>query len=125
MKQTGTDVNRMVLHGRAAPPPAISPRNPEVEFFSFPLVVSRLSGVSDRLNIMASRPLLERCRWIEEGEELTVWGEVRVKICRLPEGVRCYPEYEDVASLCRDHGIAYPDVYQEVLRECGDCYGGL
>lgn len=55
----------------------------------------------------------------------TVWGEVRVKICRLPEGVRCYPEYEDVASICRDHGIAYPDVYQAVLRECGDCYGGL
>ena len=59
------------------------------------------------------------------GTVKTVWGEVRVKICRLPEGVRCYPEYEDVASLCRDHGIAYPDVYQEVLRECGDCYGGL
>ena len=77
MKQTGTDVNHMILHGRAAHPPAFSHSNHEVEFFSFPLVVSRLSGVSDRLNIMASRPLLERCRWIEEGEELTVWGEVR------------------------------------------------
>ena len=46
MKQTGTDVNRMVLHGRAAHPPAFSHRNHEVEFFSFPLVVGRLSGAA-------------------------------------------------------------------------------
>ena len=44
MKQTGTDVNRIVLHGRAVHPPALSHCNHEVEFFSFPLVVSRLSG---------------------------------------------------------------------------------
>ena len=35
--------HRMVLHGRAAHPPAFSHRNHEVEFFSFPLVVGRLS----------------------------------------------------------------------------------
>ena len=77
MKQTGTDINRMVLHGRAAHPPAFSHCNHEVEFFSFPISVSRLSGVSDQVNVMVSRPLLERCGWLERGEELTVHGEVR------------------------------------------------
>ena len=77
MKQTGTDINRMVLHGRAVHPPAFSHCNHEVEFFSFPISVSRLSGVSDQVNVMVSRPLLERCGWLEGGEELTVHGEVR------------------------------------------------
>ena len=77
MKQTGTDVNRMVLHGRAAHPPAFSHRNHEVEFFSFPLVVGRLSGAADQVNVMAPRALLEGCGWLERGEEVTVRGEVR------------------------------------------------
>ena len=77
MKQTGTDVNHMVLHGRAAHPPAFSHRNHEVEFFSFPLVVGRLSGAADQVNVMASRALLEGCGWLERGEEVTVRGEVR------------------------------------------------
>ena len=55
MKQTGTDINRMVLHGRAVHPPAFSHCNHEVEFFSFPISVSRLSGVSDQVNVMVSR----------------------------------------------------------------------
>ena len=74
MKQTGTDVNRMVLHGRAAHPPAFSHRNHEVEFFSFPLVVGRLSGAADQVNVMAPRALLEGCGWLERGEEVTVRG---------------------------------------------------
>lgn len=77
MKQTGTDVNRMVLHGRVAQPPALSHRNHEVEFFSFPLAVSRLSGVADQVNVVASRALLDGCGWLERGEEITVHGEVR------------------------------------------------
>ena len=77
MKQAGTDINRMVLHRRAVHPPAFSHCNHEVEFFSFPISVSRLSGVSDQVNVMVSRPLLERCGWLERGEELTVHGEVR------------------------------------------------
>ena len=77
MKQTGTDVNRMVLHGRVAQPPALSHCNHEVEFFTFPLAVSRLSGVADQVNVVASRALLEGCGWLERGEEVTVHGEVR------------------------------------------------
>ena len=77
MKQTGTDVNHMILHGRAVHPPVFSHCNHEVEFFSFPLAVSRLSGVSDQINVMAPRPLLEGIGWLERGDEVTVRGEVR------------------------------------------------
>ena len=34
MKQTGTDVNRMVLHGRVAPPPPRAPGNQDAEVLS-------------------------------------------------------------------------------------------
>ena len=67
----------MVLHGRVAQPPALSHCNHEVEFFTFPLAVSRLSGVADQVNVVASRALLEGCGWLERGEEVTVHGEVR------------------------------------------------
>ena len=77
MKQTGTDVNRMVLHGRAAHPPAFSHCNHGVEFFSFPLSVSRLSGAADQLNVMAPRALLEGCGGLSRGDAVTVRGEVR------------------------------------------------
>lgn len=77
MKQTVADINRIVLHGRIAQPPAPSHSNHEVEFFSFPLSISRLSGVVDQVNVVTARPLLESCGWLEQGEELTVRGEVR------------------------------------------------
>ena len=60
---------------------------------------------------------LEMERTILEREIQTVstqWGSARVKVCRLPQGVRCYPEYEDVAALCRQHGISYGEMYHEI-----------
>ena len=40
------------------------------------LAVCRLSGAEDRVNVVASAALLERCP-LTEGEELSVEGEVR------------------------------------------------
>ena len=47
----------------------------------------------------------------------TKFGEVEGKICSLPDGQRCYPEYESLAKICRDTGISYPDVYNKVMNE--------
>ena len=77
MKQTGTDVNRIVLHGRAVRPPAVSHSNHGVEFFTFPLLVNRLSGAADQVNVVASQPLLEGCGPLAQEEEVTVRGEIR------------------------------------------------
>ena len=88
MKQTQADENRVFLHGRVEQPPQRSHSNHGVEFFTFPLVVSRLSGTADRLNVVASRELLERDIWPQRGEEISVSGEVRTFNNRSGEGSR-------------------------------------
>lgn len=43
----------------------------------------------------------------------TPLGVARVKTCTLPDGQqRTYPEYDSVVKLCREHGMAYQEVYQ-------------
>ena len=68
--------NEIVLHGRLALGPQQSHSNHGEEFYSFPLRVRRLSGTEDRLNVIVSRRLLDLC-WPDEGDEVTVLGEVR------------------------------------------------
>ena len=77
MKQGAADVNRICLHGRIDESPAPSHINHGVEFYRFPLRVSRLSGAEDRLQVVAPLAVLERCGSLTAGEELTVQGEVR------------------------------------------------
>ena len=48
----------------------------------------------------------------------TSMGEVRVKVCRMPDGSqRAYPEYEDVAAACQTTGKSYQDVYRLIMKE--------
>ena len=88
MGQTAVDLNRIRLHGRVECRPAFSHSNHGVEFFSFPLEVSRLSGASDRLNVVAARHLLEGCGGLEPEQELTLRGEVRTFNNRTGVGSR-------------------------------------
>ena len=53
------------------------------------------------------RSLLERM-------EMTVntqYGEAEVKICRTPEKLKVYPEYESVKKLCIANGKCYQEMY--------------
>jgi len=68
--------NRVELCGTAAGRPQFSHVSREVEFFTFPLEVSRLSGNVDRLNIVARRELLAELA-LDEGAVVTVTGELR------------------------------------------------
>lgn len=79
--------NRIILHGRAAQAPVCSHSNHGQSFFTFPLRVCRLSGAEDRLNIVVSRTLLEGCP-LEEGDEVSVEGEVRSFNNRSGQGSR-------------------------------------
>ena len=54
--------NRVVLCGVAAGEPLFSHENRAERFFTFPLEVERLSGVSDRLNIIVRESLLPSLR---------------------------------------------------------------
>ena len=71
------DRNKIELHGRAGACPVFSHANHGVEFYRFPLVVRRLSGVEDRIHILASAAVLERCGVLEPETEVSVQGEVR------------------------------------------------
>lgn len=70
------EANRVELCGSVAEKPRFSHESRDVEFYTFPLEVSRLSGNVDRLNIIVRRELLEDLE-IEESSCLTVVGELR------------------------------------------------
>lgn len=48
----------------------------------------------------------------------TKLGKVSVKICKLPNGLRIYPEYSSVIQLCERHNMPYQEAYQYALEEC-------
>lgn len=68
--------NEIMLHGQLALAPRMSHSNHGEVFYIFPLRVRRLSGTEDRLNVVASERLLRLCP-VDEGDEVTVQGQVR------------------------------------------------
>lgn len=44
----------------------------------------------------------------------TPWGKAQVKVCRHKGNIYCYPEYESISRICRQTGIAYGQVHQQV-----------
>ena len=88
MRQSSADLNRIRLHGRLEESPVFSHVNHDVEFYRFPLCVTRLSGAEDRVYAVAPRALLEQCPGLGAGEEVTVLGEVRTFNNRSGTGSR-------------------------------------
>lgn len=74
--ETEWNENQAFLRGTVLLDPAPSHENHGVVYDAFPLSVRRLSGAEDRVNVIAARPLLERCP-VRAGEEVEVEGEVR------------------------------------------------
>ncbi len=68
--------NEIALHGQLALTPMVSHANHGETFYIFPLRVRRLSGAEDRLNVVVGERLLRLCP-VEEGDEVTVRGQVR------------------------------------------------
>lgn len=48
----------------------------------------------------------------------TEYGEVSVKVCSSEGLKRFYPEYEDVARICRERGVPFREVYDAAARGC-------
>ncbi len=74
--QTNWNENRITLHGLVENDPVTSHVNHGETYYLFPLRACRLSGAADRLNLVISEELLGRCP-LREGDEVSVWGEVR------------------------------------------------
>ena len=66
--------NMVELCGTAAAEPVFSHKSKEREFYTLPLVICRLSGAEDRVNITVDRRMAQLCR---DGERLRVCGELR------------------------------------------------
>lgn len=62
--------------------------------------------------IYMERSILKR----EEAEIDTPFGKMKVKVCDLPDGKRIYPEYEEVARICRETGLSYYEVTDKIQR---------
>ena len=88
MGNCAVDRNQICLHGRVEARPVFSHANHGVEFYRFPLVVRRLSGVEDRIHVLTSLALLGECGGLETEQEVTVTGEVRTFNNRSGEGSR-------------------------------------
>ena len=85
--RTSWNENHAVLRGTAAAEPVFSHTNHGVDFFLFPLIVPRLSGAEDRLNVVAPAPLLAGFPLIP-GRQVEVAGEVRTFNNRTGPGSR-------------------------------------
>lgn len=59
------------------------------------------------------RTVLER----ESGSVSTPFGEAAVKICRLADGKRFYPEYDSVKALAQKSGRSFQEIYELIRRE--------
>ncbi|MBO5339459.1 MAG: single-stranded DNA-binding protein [Oscillospiraceae bacterium] len=85
--ENGRMENALTLHGRVAEQPRVSHQNHGQTFYVFPLAVCRLSGVEDRINVLAPQQMLDLCN-VAEGDEVTVEGEVRSFNNRSGQGSR-------------------------------------
>jgi uncharacterized protein (TIGR00299 family) protein len=64
---------------------------------------------------------VEMERTVLKREQLTLqtaFGAARVKVCTVDGEKRYYPEYDDVAKICREQKASYNEVYQMLVRQC-------
>ncbi|MCD8084690.1 MAG: nickel pincer cofactor biosynthesis protein LarC [Clostridiales bacterium] len=79
------------------------------------IIFRETTTIGIRRNRMERTILARRLETVQ-----TPFGEATVKICELPHSseetdgdtmIRCYPEYESVVRLCREHGLSYGEAY--------------
>jgi hypothetical protein len=64
---------------------------------------------------------VEMERTVLKREQLTLqtaFGPARVKVCTVDGEKRYYPEYDDVAKICKEQNASYNEVYQMLVRQC-------
>jgi len=102
-------LNQVTLIGNPIGAPTYSHSNHGRDFYTFPLEVKRLSGAVDRLQILASRELLEQTP-VEEGSNLCVTGEIRSYNSHRPGNRRLiisvYAEDLEVTDLPHDNRVS-------------------
>ncbi len=73
--------NEVFLRGTLAGAPVFSHRGKTEEFFTFPLEIMRLSGTSDKINIIAGKALMDTVE-ITDGDFVEISGEAALTTTR-------------------------------------------
>lgn len=47
---------------------------------------------------------------------MTPLGEAEVKVCRIGQKKKIYPEYESVVRLCKEHHMTYQEVFDFIIK---------
>lgn len=47
---------------------------------------------------------------------MTPLGEAEVKVCRIGQKKKIYPEYESVVRLCKENHMTYQEVYETIIK---------
>ncbi len=50
----------------------------------------------------------------------TSLGKARVKICRIGDEIKVYPEYDSASALAREHGLPLEQVFCMIRQECSE-----
>lgn len=100
--------DKAVLAGTAAGDPEKSHTVKDGEYYRFPLDIERLSGVIDRVNVIARAETLEACP-VKEGDPVRVKGEVRSYNNRSGVGAKLV-----IYVLARELRIEYAEPKNEI-----------
>jgi len=76
------------------------------------LIFRHTTSIGLRKHKETRRILPRKIVWIE-----TVYGQARIKICRLNDTWEIYPEYESVREIVEKSGKSYQEIYQELVME--------
>lgn len=50
----------------------------------------------------------------------TPWGDVKVKVCQTDGIKKVYPEYEDVAAICREQKLPFEKTFRMISAACAE-----
>lgn len=92
--------NRAYLCGELGALPVFSHENHGRQFWQFPLLVERLSGTIDTVQVLVAQDVLAQCE-VREGSRIAVSGQIRSFNSRRATGRRLViTVYAEVLELC-------------------------
>ena len=73
---------------------------------------------SETTTIGIRKTVMERTVLKREIKEIdTSFGKAKVKVCRLGDKLKYYPEYESIATICKEKGMTYTEAYSLIQSE--------
>lgn len=73
---------------------------------------------SETTTIGIRKTVMERTVLKREIKEIdTSFGKAKVKVCRLGDKLKYYPEYDSISTICKEKGMSYTEAYSLIQSE--------